>query len=284
MLLAEFIREGTASLSRIYPSPEARGLVLMLCCERLGVRNYTHIVEPLYEIPADRLEGLQDDMRRLGEGEPVQYVLGFAEFCGRRFSVRPGVLIPRPETEQLVSEVEGELLGLGNGSRVLDLCTGSGCIAWSVSLDFPADEVVGVDISDTALAVAGAQFPGPGPRFIKADVLSRDFPDGIGPFDVIASNPPYVMEKEKGSMRVNVLGYEPAIALFVPDDDPLVFYRAIADKASGLLKPGGMGIVEINEALGPEVAELFSCAGYEKTEILRDLFSKDRFVKFRKAM
>ncbi len=138
MLLAEFIRESVPALEKLfYPSPEARGLVLMLCEERLGVRSYTHIVEPLFEIPEPELPGLKADMSRLAAGEPIQYVLGYTEFCGRKFKVAPSVLIPRPETGQLVDESLKLLAAMGRPAKVLDLCTGSGCIAWSVALGAP---------------------------------------------------------------------------------------------------------------------------------------------------
>ena len=306
MLLADFIRRAAASLENLYPSPEARGLVLMLCGERLGVERYTHVVEPQTPVPADREAGLEDDLRRLCAGEPIQYVLGFTEFCGRRFSVGPGVLIPRHETEQLVAEAVAELRGRP-APRVLDLCTGSGCIAWSLALEVPEAEVVGVDLSEEALLYAESQFPGvsglvpqgqektsslrcgnaPGrqpaarrPRFFQADVLDTEQAFPYGPFDLIVSNPPYVMERERALMRPNVLDWEPALALFVPDDDPLRFYRAIARWAQRFLAPGGIGLVEINEALGPETAALFRSAGLKNVQIRRDFFQKERFIRF----
>lgn len=280
MLLSAFIRCGTERLSAIYPSPEAKGIVLMLCEERLGVKSYTHIIEPGYEIPGDALPALESDMDRLAAGEPVQYVLGHADFCGRRFKVNQSVLIPRPETEQLVSEAVSILLSGERPCRVLDLCTGSGCIAWSVFLEVPGTEVVAVDISDAALEVARGQFDGPSPRFVKADVLSG--PEGFdeGLFDLVLCNPPYVMESEKSAMRTNVLNYEPGLALFVPDADPLVFYRAVAQWAGRFLRHGGTGLVEINESLGPQTEAVFKDAGYKETQIVRDFFSKYRFVKF----
>lgn len=285
MRLADFIRESSSALGKLYPSPEARGLVLMLCEERLGVRSYTHVVEPEYEIPEDMLARLSGDMRRLEAFEPIQYVLGHTEFLGRRFRVDSSVLIPRPETEQLVEEALRRLPAAP--ARVLDLCTGSGCIAWSVAFGRPGTEVTAVDISPEALALAAGQFsvlpsgivP---PKFVLSDVLGG-CPGISGEFDMILCNPPYVMEKEKAAMRGNVLGYEPALALFVPDDDPLKFYSAVGSVASRLLAPSGIGIVEINEALGPETAAVFRAAGYEETEILRDFFSKDRFVCFRSS-
>ncbi len=285
MRLADFIRESSEALGKLYPSPEARGLVLMLCEERLGVRSYTHIVEPWLEIPEDKLAGLTEDIRRMEAAEPVQYVLGFAEFCGRRFKVNPSVLIPRPETEQLVEEA---LKNLEAPARVLDLCTGSGCIAWSVALGRPGVEVIAADISTGALGLAESQFGAlPAgvipPRFMRSDVLAG-CPGIGGSFDMVLCNPPYVMEKEKSAMRANVLEYEPGLALFVPDDDPLKFYRAVAEVSSRVLAASGVGLVEINEALGPETAGLFRAAGYKKTEILRDIFSKDRFVKFASSL
>ena len=284
MLLAEFIRESVPALEKLYPSPEARGLVLMLCEERLGVRSYTHIVEPLFEIPEAALPGLKAGMSRLAAGEPIQYVLGYTEFCGRKFKVGPSVLIPRPETGQLVDESLKLLAAMGRPAKVLDLCTGSGCIAWSVALGAPGVSVTATDISEPALALARSQFKdvssgANAPEFVCSDLLGgcREI---CGCFDLLLSNPPYVMEKEKAAMRRNVLDHEPGIALFVPDDDPLLFYRALASVSLRLLDSSGTGIVEINEALGPETAAVFEAAGYKKTEILRDIFGKDRFVRF----
>ena len=284
MLLAEFIRESVPVLEKLYPSPEARGLVLMLCEERLGVRSYTHIVEPLFEIPEAALSGLKADMSRLAAGEPIQYVLGYTEFCGRKFKVGPSVLIPRPETGQLVDESLKLLAAMGRPAKVLDLCTGSGCIAWSVALGAPGVSVTATDISEPALALARSQFKdvssgANAPEFVCSDLLGgcREI---CGCFDLLLSNPPYVMEKEKAAMRRNVLEHEPGIALFVPDDDPLLFYQALASVSLRLLDSSGTGIVEINEALGPETAAVFETAGYRKTEILRDIFGKDRFVRF----
>ena len=282
MLLADFIRDGIRRLETLYPSPEARGLVLMLCTEKLGTTSYTHIVEPDTQIPADRQAELEDDLRRLAAGEPVQYVLGVAEFCGHRFAVGPGVLVPRPETELLVADAVRILreMELDRPPRVLDLCTGSGCIAWSIAREIRDAQVVGVDLSAAALSYARRQFPDGSPAFLQADVLDteQDFP--YGPFDLIVSNPPYVLERERAQMRPNVLEHEPALALFVPDDDPLRFYRAVARWAQRFLRPGGAGIVEINEALGPETAAVFRAAGLKNVQTRPDFYKKIRFVHF----
>ena len=285
MLLADFIRQGSARLTKLYPSPEARGLVLMLCEEKLGTRDYTHIIEPQTRIPEGREAEMADALERLCAGEPIQYVLGVAEFCGHRFAVGPGVLVPRPETELLVAAGVAALreADLPRAPRVLDLCTGSGCIAWSVALEIRDAEVIGVDLSETALRYARSQFPdldAEAPRFLQADVLDtgQDFP--YGRFDLILSNPPYILERERAWMRPNVLDYEPAGALFVPDDDPLRFYRAVARWAQRFLQPGGTGLVEINETLGAETAAVFADAGFENVQIHRDFFGKDRFIRF----
>ena len=301
MLLSGFLKEGTAALEPLYPAAEARSIVLLLCEDMLGTQSYTHIVEPHYEIDPKWEQPLSQAMERLKAGEPIQYVLGKAEFHGRRFRVTPDVLIPRPETELLVKEavkradmVRRMRSPFGRKAkpvRVLDLCTGSGCLAWTLALEVPGAQVVGVDISDAALEVARSQdfaqemkqSGAVAPVFLKADVLG-DIPDALRkePFDVIVSNPPYVMEKEKAQMRRNVLDYEPALALFVPDDDPLLFYRAVAAWSLPLLSPEGKGLTEINEALGKETAEVFRASGFREAETICDFFEKNRFVFYAK--
>lgn len=257
-----------------------------------GTKRYTHIVEPQHQIADDLAEKCVSDFRRMASGEPLQYVLNEAWFYGRRFNVTPDVLIPRPETEILCRTVltdlpDGVFASSGRVPRILDLCTGSGCIAWTLALEMPGAEVIGADISDGALTVAENQdfseeMSHTGalrPRFIKADVLSQPS-DDIGKFDIIVSNPPYVMESEKTLMRSNVLDHEPHLALFVSDDDPLIFYRAVARWAVHLLKPGGFGMVEINEALASENEEIFRNLNFNNVRIVKDLNDKDRFVTF----
>ena len=201
------------------------------------------------------------------------------------------------QTERVSPDCQPE--SLLESFRILDLCTGSGCIAWTLALEMPGAEVTAVDISDGALGVASSQdfademarTGAHAPTFIKADVLagpdSFSHPERIEGsslplYDIIVSNPPYVMDKEKALMRSNVLDHEPHLALFVSDDDPLVFYRAIADWALTVLKPGGYGVVEINEALGFQTADLFREAGLRDVRIVRDLSDHDRFVSFRR--
>ncbi len=292
MLLADFIHQGTRSLEALYPEAEARSLILMLCESILGTKSYTHIVEPQTEIPQAKLPGLQKDMERLLSGEPIQYLTGKAEFCGRWFNVGPGVLIPRPETEILCREavkygdrMQRMRTAYGKNAapvRILDLCTGSGCIAWTMALDVEKAEVVGIDLSEKALSYAVNQPFDGNIRFERADVLDTSAIPEEAPFDIILGNPPYVMESEKKDMRSNVLDYEPSEALFVPDSDPLLFYRAIAEWSIRLMAPDGVGIAEINEALGADTQEVFSAAGFHHTEIIRDIFDRNRFVLYKK--
>ena len=275
MLLSQFISEGSRELEALYPPREARSLVMRLVEDIGGFLPYDHVVRPDLEAPAELTAALE----RLKAGEPLQYVAGFQEFYGRRFNVRPGVLIPRPETEILVREACLRALQM-EAPRVLDLCTGSGCIAWSLALEVPDAVVTGVDISEEALTVArGQNLASDAPQFIEADVLTADC-FTAEPFDILVANPPYIRESEKTQMHRNVLDHEPELALFVPDEDPLVFYRAIATHAARCLVPGGWGMVEINEALGPQTAEVFEASGLREVQIIRDYFGRDRFVSF----
>ncbi len=300
MLLAEFVKAGTKALESLYPQKEARSIVLMLCEEVLGTENYTHIVEPEFKIDDKKLPELEAAMERLKKMEPVQYVLGHTEFYGRPFKVDPAVLIPRPETELLCRDAIK--LGMrvyrmrspyGKNAepvRILDLCTGSGCIAWTMALSIPGSRVTAVDISDATLEVAAGQdfaaelksketFK---PEFIKADVLDSEQEIELGPFDMVLSNPPYIMESEKEDMRRNVLEYEPESALFVPDDDPLLFYRAIARWSQRFMSPDGVGLSEVNETLARQTETVFKAAGYAHTEIVRDLSDKNRYIVYHK--
>ncbi|MBO4447458.1 MAG: peptide chain release factor N(5)-glutamine methyltransferase [Bacteroidales bacterium] len=285
MRLGEFIETAAKALSPLYPGREALNIASLLCTERLSLAAHIPLSHPELEIPGEGLELLRNDLSRLLAGEPLQYILGHAWFYGRKFKVGPGVLIPRPETEILVSEVlaflDGKALDPSAPCRVLDLCTGSGCIAWTIKLERPAGRVTGVDISEEALALARSQFDAPGPDFICGDVLqSGAWADG--PFDVIVANPPYILPSQEPLMRRNVTDFEPKLALYVPEDDPLLFCRAIAGIAAGALMPGGFGIVEINDELGPQSLECFEKAGFRDVRLVRDLSSRDRFVRFEK--
>lgn len=296
MLLADFIRQGVTALEPLYPTSEARSIVLMLCEELIGTKSYTHIVEPQYQIDKKWVQPLAEAMLRLQSGEPIQYVIGKAEFCGHTFKVTSDVLVPRPETELLVREAikvadrtKRMRIPYGKSAepvRILDLCTGSGNIAWSLALAVPGARVVGVDISEAALDVArgqnfSAMLKSTGalaPTFVAADILDTEQEFNYGEFDLVLSNPPYIMEKEKSSMRRNVVDYEPAGALFVSNDDPLLFYRAIARWSQRFLSQDGKGFTEINEVLGGETRKLFADSGFSQAELVKDFYDKNRFV------
>lgn len=300
MLLTEFLKEGIAALEPLYPTAEARNIVLMLCGHVIGTKSYTHIVEPQFQIPAKGVEPLRAGLERLKAGEPIQYVTGKVEFCGREFRLTPAVLIPRPETEllareavKIASRIRRMRVPFGKKAepvRILDLCTGSGNIAWTVALSVPGAVVVGVDKSEDALAVARSQdfaaemktIGAMAPSFVRADVLDPSSISGFGQFDMILSNPPYIMEKEKPLLRKNVLDYEPSEALFVPDDNPLLFYRAVAEWSSQLLTADGKGLTEINEVLGKETLAIFSGEPFQKAELVKDFYDKNRFVFYSK--
>ena len=287
MLLSEFIRSSCRALQSLYPSEEAQSIVSLLLLKRFGIQSYAHILNPSETLSSQRLEVLQDDLSRLLHSEPLQYILGECEFCSRSFKVTNQVLIPRPETEILVCSAI-ELLRQKHipSPRVLDLCTGSGCIAWSIALDCPGSRVCATDISPQALEIARSQFRETSipsscqaPEFILADLLAdpaESLVQEAEKFDLIVSNPPYIMPCEKAQMHSNVLDYEPELALFAPESDPVAFYRAIDSWASVLLKKDGAAIVEINSLI-PE-ATIGAFSHFRSSRLIEDLSARPRFI------
>lgn len=298
MLLKEFVGQAKEKLTTIYPSKEASSIVSALCREFFGVESYTSIVEPNFAVKEKMAEPALSALERLLTGEPLQYVLGFADFCGERFDVNSSVLIPRPETEDLCRMVTDHAMTIyrvrsaygpeAGVVRIADLCTGSGCIAWTLARNVPESYVVGVDISQEAIQLASAQkFKEKAkPSFICSDIFNHNLVAELtkdGPFDIVVSNPPYILESERTAMRPNVLDFEPSIALFVPDGEPLKFYTRIAEICcDGLLASGGTLFVEINENLAEQVKKEFSSFSFNEVEILKDFFGKPRFVKAKK--
>lgn len=286
--LKAFIDDAVARLSAVYPREEARAIILNLYSEILNRPTHFHITEPSYELTEAEYDAMTRALKQLLDSRPLQYVLGYSEFYGRRFRVNEAVLIPRPETEQMVQIAIGKArqLHISDDLRIVDLCTGSSCIAWTMALELPSSRVVAVDISDDALALARSQFSDEvffkdrQPDFRKLDVLKPGNLNELGKFDILLSNPPYVLESEKKLMRSNVLDFEPHIALFVPDNDPLLFYRAEALAAPSLMNSGAFGILEINEACGEEVAALFSTPDFTDVQVIKDFSGRDRFVSF----
>lgn len=236
-----------------------------------------HAQQPLSDYEADKLA---DIMGRLLRDEPIQYILGEADWGGLRLSVSPAVLIPRPETAQLV-DIIADRWGDRRDLKVLDVCTGSGCIAVALALRLKFATVDAVDISDAALSVArenAARYKVK-VAFKQCDVLRGLNQCAAGAYDIIVSNPPYIAERERAAMEAHVLDYEPGLALFVPDDDPLRFYRAVMGYASGALAPGGALYFEINPLYAIELKKLSRelLPGME-VDILRDLYGRERFM------
>ena len=259
----------------VYAEREARSYTAFVCENRLGMRFTDVIMEPA--APCPDYEELPQILAAIRDHCPAQYITGFAWFLDRKFAVREGVLIPRPETEELVRMIADRYKGC-SGLRVLDVGTGSGCIAVTLAAELKQAEVVAVDVSESALEVAreNARRHWVSVDFVRCDML-QESPSGH--FDLIVSNPPYVTLQEKDEMRPNVLRYEPHRALFVPDDDPLVFYRVIAEYGCRSLNPGGMLWFELNERYGSEVASLLEQSGYSEVAVHDDMFGKQRMAE-----
>ena len=274
MTRRETVDRLTARLVPLYGEREARAIARSAVAELAEIPLSALLTDPGAELA---VEGLAEAEAQLAAGKPLQYVVGHTEFCGRRFTVREGVLIPRPETEELVDRMVRSERG---ARRLLDVGTGSGCIAASLALELPEAEVYAADISDAALAVAAENFQQLGAKVTlrKADALNgleEVFPER---FDTIVSNPPYVPESDRAAMHPNVRDHEPALALFVPDGDRIRFYRAIAQAGRRMLAPGGRLWFEIYEHAADEVVRMLGGEGYTDTEVFRHLFDKPRMV------
>lgn len=272
----ETVRLIASAIAPLYDPCEAESIARMVVMDALGI-DFTHLVADYdAECAIGSLDAMIADLRR---GRPVQYVLGHAEFCGFDFAVREGVLIPRPETAELVERIAAATPA---GARILDIGTGSGAIAVSLARMVPRSSVAAVDISEAALAVArsNAERNGASVDFRRADALG-DL-RWLGEFDAIVSNPPYVPQSDRAAMHVNVRDYEPAEALFVEDGDPLAFYRSIARNARGMLREGGVLWFEIYEKYGGEVCRMLDETGFRDTGMATDAAMKPRMVWCRK--
>ena len=291
-------------LRQRYGLGEARALYELIMERRFGLSRTDILLGKDTTLSAEDKAELEIIVDRVAKGEPVQYVLGCADFCGREFLVGPGVLIPRPETQELVRLVEQHL---ALGSTVLDIGTGSGCIA--ITLALAGYEVTALDVSDVALSFArrNAERLGAKLEFVKGDILKEkseklkvknnsnlpketenesnsDYSLFTFHFslDAIVSNPPYICESEASAMDGNVLDHEPHLALFVPDHDPLLFYRAISEFGLEHLAADGLLFFEVNRAYAEQVAELLLQKGYRETKIVKDQYDNNRFVWARK--
>jgi release factor glutamine methyltransferase len=278
-----YIREILAGLYSAEEKDSLMWLILEYVCRKPRSRM---LVESGYRLSPEEREQVRTIAGRLLLSEPVQYILEEAFFYGHAFRVNRDTLIPRPETEELVSIVLSDYVAKKR-YRFLDIGTGSGCIAVSLAKKLPGADVFALDISAGALKIAeeNARLLGTeNVTFFRADILSSQDWMSLcrGPVDCIVSNPPYISKEEKGAMGKNVLDYEPETALFVPGGDPLLFYRAIANLGLSLLKPGGSIYFEINAGYGCEMLELMTQAGYRNVELIQDISGKDRIIKVKR--
>jgi release factor glutamine methyltransferase len=269
----DFSKSLINELIALYPYQEASNLVNWLLEHHLGLRR----IDAFRFLEKKNLpEALFSDMDRLKSGEPIQYIIGHGPFYGRDFLVNKHTLIPRNETEELVHLILKE--NTQAGLRILDIGTGSGCIPVTLSLEMKSPEVFGLDISEEALEVArknAAKYKA-SVKFIQADIL-KDIPD-LPELDILVSNPPYVPQSGKSQMHRNVTDYEPHLALFVPDEDPLIFYRVIGELGKALLKPNGKLYFEIFEEAAKEVCSLLENLAYSQIKLHQDLNGKDRMI------
>ncbi len=265
-------------LKTLWPADEADAMASAIILEYTGMSRAAQMAFGDRQPDHGARERILSAALRASRGEPLQYIIGYTEFCGHKIMVEPGVLIPRPETEEMTAMIISE--NPGYTGTATDLCTGSGCIAIALSMAFPGAKVVATDNSPAALRVAAGNIAATGASVTlsESDIFSHD-QSGVPLSGIIVSNPPYVTESEKKAMHVNVMDYEPHEALFVPDSDPLIYYRRIADIASTRLASGGTLWLEVNENLASETTRLFSAGTYRQVEIIKDLRGKQRFIK-----
>lgn len=268
-----YLRE---QLSKSYEPQEANALARIIFCDMLGQSNVDYYLCKDMDLSGNEEGKVKSILQRLEKYEPIQYIEGKKYFSGREFFVRQGVLIPRPETEELV---ELAAQACKPNAKILDIGTGSGCIAISLAKKLPEAEVHAWDISEAALEVAkqNNEQLSASVHFEQHDILTYQA-TGEEAFDLIISNPPYITESEKAEMEANVLAWEPSIALFVPDNDPLLFYRRIGELALRMLTPNGKLFFEINRAYGDATKQLLCNQGYKNIHIQKDLSGNDRFV------
>lgn len=281
MLLKEIKNIYHLELDPLFPQEEVDSFFYLVIDHYLGLERFVLAMQPNLVVSKDNEEPLFYALSQLKQERPIQYILGKAHFCDLEFGVDENVLIPRPETEELVYWILNEVQQRTRqeGLKILDIGTGSGCIAISLAKNLPNAKVYALDISKKALQIAqqNAVDNEVDIVFLEADILSMEgFKDK---FDVIVSNPPYVRELEKKEMKNNVLEHEPGLALFVSDGDPLIFYKKITLFALNHLKTGGMLFFEINQYLGEEMKQLLEAGNFSEIELRKDMYGNDRMLK-----
>jgi release factor glutamine methyltransferase len=278
MTLKEYRHLFTEELSGIYPKTEIETFFFWLIEEHLSFQRIDQILQADFKIPKEKFNQLQAAKKRLLNEEPIQYIIGKTEFYGFPFFVDQNTLIPRPETEELVEYILNEI-DKNKPLQILDIGTGTGCISISLAKHLPNAIVSAIDISKEALIVSrkNAELNDVTINFIEQDILKTE--KLSQKYDVIVSNPPYVRELEKVEIKNNVLENEPHLALFVDNENPLLFYKKIADLAKNHLTKNGILFFEINQYLGKETLEMLQEKGFQKSELQKDLFGNDRIIK-----
>ncbi len=279
MLLKEIRHIFHVELDGIYPKEEVDSFFYLMVEHYLGLERFVLALQPKTVVTKEEEQPLFEGLSQLKLHRPIQYIMGVAHFMDMEFKVDENVLIPRPETEELVRwilEMENDRQG---EVKILDIGTGSGCIAIALAKNMPNAIVYALDISSDSLKVAqeNALENQVNIDFINADILQTENLDLL--FDIIVSNPPYVREQEKKEMNANVTGYEPGHALFVPDDNPLLFYKKISEFATSHLKAGGLIYFEINQYLGKETVRMMEKIGFTDLQLRKDMFGNDRMLK-----
>lgn len=280
--MKQLIKEIELSLDNIYIKEELSAIVRAICCDMLGIPPTTYYIKEKVTLTTEQKRRFDEIIERLKQGEPLQYIEGKAPFCGMDFAVRPGVLIPRPETAELVDWIASD--NTMQTPHILDLGTGSGCIAIALDKRIPGATIDACDISHEALSVAkkNGERNGAKVSFFHHDMLDSSTPLPHS-YNILVSNPPYIKQSEAIEMEDHVTQWEPHTALFVPDDDALRFYRAIAEIGqTDALLPGGSIYVEINQQLGKETVKLFESYGYKEVELRKDIYGNDRMISCKK--
>ena len=277
MTISELQKDFWDALSPIYGDREARSITRLVLEKKLELNSTQLSFERFRLLTQPQIQALQLILKRLLTNQPVQYILGEADFFGLIFKVNQHVLIPRPETEELVEWVIA--LSKNRGAHILDIGTGSGCIPIALAKSLPDASIEGCDVSTEALVVANENniANSAGVTFFKLDILNDVIP--AANYDVIVSNPPYIAQSEKNDLAPHVLNFEPHLALFAPANDALIFYRTIAQKSLAALKQGGYLLFEINAAKGQQVVDLLKGLGYNGVELKLDLSGLERMVK-----
>ncbi|WP_158538689.1 peptide chain release factor N(5)-glutamine methyltransferase [Chitinophaga skermanii] len=279
MTVQEAFSHSMHQVQSLYDSREAAAIANLLIEHITGLSRIDRVIYNNKPLEADQQARLESCIQQLLAHRPLQYVIEESWFYGMQFYVNEHVLIPRPETEELVQWVLEEQ-PVTPHATIIDIGTGSGCIPISIQKNWPAAKVYAIDVSEDALAVAqrNADKLQASVQFIGQDILQPGAMDQLPQFDIIVSNPPYIKEQESADMQAHVLQYEPALALFVPDTDPLLFYRTIAELGKEKLQPNGKLFFEINEAHGEDTMQLMRSLGYKNVILRQDIFGKDRMV------